>query len=166
MSPREAPDMLEMRPQCEKCGRDLPPHSPDALICSFECTFCRHHDLPNCPNCGGDLVTRPTRAAHLLEKYPVVRKFQASIEINDSGYLLRRDDGSQSQLLHSELQAVEILNEDEVYFLLVGPNSSLVIPQATVGSDTLLTHLQKLPGFKNEVFLEAMSENGKFSCWP
>ena len=163
--------MLEMRPKCEKCDRELPPDSPDALICSFECTFCRHHDLPNCPNCGGDLVTRPTRAAHLIEKAVVAPRHvplsaRASVEINDSGTLLRRADGSQNLLLHTELKAVEILNEDEVYFLLLGANSSLVIPQATAGSDTLLLHLQKLPGFKNEVFLEAMNENGKFACWP
>ena len=32
--------MLELRPNCECCNRDLPPDSPDARICSFECTFC------------------------------------------------------------------------------------------------------------------------------
>jgi wyosine [tRNA(Phe)-imidazoG37] synthetase (radical SAM superfamily) len=33
--------MLELRPNCECCGKDLPPETPDAAICSFECTFCR-----------------------------------------------------------------------------------------------------------------------------
>ena len=33
--------MLELRPNCECCDKDLPPSAEDAMICSFECTFCR-----------------------------------------------------------------------------------------------------------------------------
>ena len=32
--------MLEMRPDCERCGADLPADAGGAFICSFECTFC------------------------------------------------------------------------------------------------------------------------------
>ena len=32
--------MLELRPNCECCDKDLPPQA-DALICTYECTFCR-----------------------------------------------------------------------------------------------------------------------------
>ncbi len=32
--------MLELRPSCELCNRDLPTDSHDARICSYECTFC------------------------------------------------------------------------------------------------------------------------------
>ena len=59
--------MLELRPNCELCDRDLPPHSPDARICSYECTFCARcveevlHDV--CPNCGGGFQARPIRPA-------------------------------------------------------------------------------------------------------
>ena len=66
--------MLELRPGCECCDRDLPPDSPDALICSFECTFCRDctdqrlHGI--CPNCGGELVRRPIRPVEKLERNP------------------------------------------------------------------------------------------------
>lgn len=35
------PEMLQLRPNCECCNRGLPPDSSAALICSFECTFCR-----------------------------------------------------------------------------------------------------------------------------
>ncbi len=65
--------MLAMRPDCERCGVDLPPQDGGAFICSFECTFCARcaHKLDDrCPNCGGELVDRPTRAVALLEKYP------------------------------------------------------------------------------------------------
>ena len=33
--------MLQLRPSCECCDKDLPPSAPDAMICTFECTFCR-----------------------------------------------------------------------------------------------------------------------------
>ncbi len=66
--------MLQMRPNCECCDRDLPASSPDARICSFECTFCRQcaddklHG--KCPNCAGPLRARPARAESLLGNYP------------------------------------------------------------------------------------------------
>lgn len=65
--------MLEMRPDCEKCGSDLPAQDPGAFICSFECTFCaecaeKSDDI--CPNCGGELMDRPVRALALHAKYP------------------------------------------------------------------------------------------------
>lgn len=66
--------MLELRPNCESCDRDLPADSRDALICSFECTFCRdcaeHKLAQHCPNCGGELVRRPIRPAVKLERFP------------------------------------------------------------------------------------------------
>jgi len=66
--------MLQMRPGCECCDRDLPPDSKDARICSFECTYCVdcvETKLKGvCPNCGGDLTPRPTRAASKLAKNP------------------------------------------------------------------------------------------------
>jgi len=66
--------MLELRPNCECCDRDLPPDSAAARICTFECTFCADcADGPlggTCPNCGGNLAPRPIRPAHLLGRYP------------------------------------------------------------------------------------------------
>jgi len=66
--------MLQLRPNCECCNRDLPPESPDAVICSFECTFCRTcaDDVleGRCPNCGGEFAPRPRRPAAKLAKYP------------------------------------------------------------------------------------------------
>lgn len=87
------------------------------------------------------------------------------IEVNSDGYLLRREDASQSLLLHHELQQVDVLNEDEVYFLLMGPNSSLLIPQGTPGADELLVKLQKLPGFDHAAFLSALDATGRITCW-
>jgi hypothetical protein len=66
--------MLELRPNCECCDRDLPPDSLDAMICTFECTFCSdcagRNFAGRCPNCAGELVRRPVRPADRLEKFP------------------------------------------------------------------------------------------------
>ncbi|MDF3839394.1 DUF1272 domain-containing protein [Cupriavidus basilensis] len=66
--------MLQLRPGCECCDRDLPPDSAQARICSFECTFCADCAGERlggvCPNCGGELVARPRRPAGKLGKFP------------------------------------------------------------------------------------------------
>jgi hypothetical protein len=66
--------MLQLRPNCERCDRDLPGESGEARICSFECTFCATcatTTLANaCPNCGGELTARPRRPAAALARYP------------------------------------------------------------------------------------------------
>lgn len=77
--------MLDLRPNCECCDRDLPPASLEARICTFECTFCadcaetRFQGV--CPNCGGELIRRPVRPAVKLVRYPAsterVRKAHA-----------------------------------------------------------------------------------------
>jgi len=70
--------MLEVRPNCENCDCDLPPESSDAMICTFECTFCRKCGDEVfegvCPNCGGNLEPRPIRPAAMLERHPASTK--------------------------------------------------------------------------------------------
>lgn len=64
--------MLQLRPNCECCDRDLPPDA-EARICTFECTFCPdcadRRFAGVCPNCGGELVKRPVRPAAKLAQY-------------------------------------------------------------------------------------------------
>jgi hypothetical protein len=65
--------MLGMRPDCERCGRDLPADEAGALICSFECTFCGpcvEAMAGVCPNCGGGFAARPTRVGAALARNP------------------------------------------------------------------------------------------------
>ncbi len=66
--------MLQLRPSCECCDRELPPDCADARICSFECTFCASCAdsvlQGKCPNCGGELLARPRRPAAKLAVYP------------------------------------------------------------------------------------------------
>ena len=66
--------MLEIRPICENCGKKLPNNSTEAMICTFECTFCADcvdnvlHNV--CPNCGGGFENRPSRPKEKLLKSP------------------------------------------------------------------------------------------------
>lgn len=63
-----------MRLSCENCDKPLPNTSSEAMICTFECTFCKDcvdNVLKNvCPNCGGGFEKRPTRPHGQLQKYP------------------------------------------------------------------------------------------------
>lgn len=66
--------MLLLKPSCECCDKDLPPASAEAMICSFECTFCATCATQvlagRCPNCGGELIRRPIRPPEKLAKFP------------------------------------------------------------------------------------------------
>lgn len=82
--------MLELRQCCENCGKNLPNESSDAMICSYECTYCKEcvdNVLENvCPNCGGGFEKRPTRPKNGLEKYPM-RSDKVIKPISDNKYL-------------------------------------------------------------------------------
>lgn len=66
--------MLQIRPNCETCNKPLAPNSTEAMICSYECTFCMDcvnkvlHNV--CPNCGGGFEKRPARPKDGLAKHP------------------------------------------------------------------------------------------------
>ena len=70
--------MLKLRPNCEACDIDLLPAATNARICSYECTFCAACAQTrlggHCPNCGGDLVKRPTRPEKALARFPASTK--------------------------------------------------------------------------------------------
>ncbi len=70
--------MLEIRTNCENCNKELPNESSEAMICTYECTFCAdcvEQTLKNvCPNCGGGFEKRPTRPKDGLLKFPVSEK--------------------------------------------------------------------------------------------
>ncbi len=76
--------MLQLKPNCELCNRDLPPASELARICSYECTFCADcvefplRDV--CPNCGGNFVPRPIRPVREHRHGVCLGKQPASIE--------------------------------------------------------------------------------------
>lgn len=66
--------MLQIRPTCENCNKKLPPDSLEAMICTYECTFCVDcvtdvlHNV--CPNCGGGFEKRPVRPMNELLQNP------------------------------------------------------------------------------------------------
>ncbi len=77
--------MLELRPSCEHCDKLLPNDSADAMICTFECTFCTDcvrdvlHNV--CPNCGGGFEKRPSRPLNCLTTY-CIENYTAKKEKN------------------------------------------------------------------------------------
>ena len=78
---------LELRPNCECCDCDLPPESREAMICTFECTFCSQcAERMNhvCPNCGGELVRRPIRPTGKLVKNPA-----STVRVHHDGQCFR-----------------------------------------------------------------------------
>ena len=66
--------MLEIRITCENCKGELPNDSSQAMICTYECTFCKDcvdDILFNvCPNCGGGFEKRPIRPKDELIQNP------------------------------------------------------------------------------------------------
>jgi len=66
--------MLELRQNCENCNKSLPPDSDEAMICTYECTFCLEcvTDLLYnvCPNCSGGFEKRPVRPKSELKQNP------------------------------------------------------------------------------------------------
>lgn len=87
--------MLELRPCCENCGKNLPNGSDEAMICSYECTFCSFcvsQILYNvCPNCGGGFEKRPTRPQSGLEIFPM--KTEKILKpVNENKYLITQRD--------------------------------------------------------------------------
>jgi hypothetical protein len=91
--------MLELRPNCERCDRDLPPRA-DARICSYECTFCvecAEVALANvCPNCGGGFVPRPIRPQRAWR--------EATGVVNDPAGTRRRSLGYSEQQIQDLVQ--------------------------------------------------------------
>jgi uncharacterized protein len=94
LSPHEMTMALQLRPNCEYCDKDLPPHSVEARICSYECTFCAdcvEHKLGNvCPNCGGGFAPRPIRPAKewrpglsVAKRQPSVTRVHLSYSLDD-----------------------------------------------------------------------------------
>jgi uncharacterized protein len=71
----QAESMLELRPACERCHCALPPDSPLAYICSYECTYCAGCVAllgGSCPNCGGEVTRRPRRALQAPQPVPTL----------------------------------------------------------------------------------------------
>lgn len=78
-------EMLTLRPTCENCNKELPPNSGEAMICSYECTFCKpcvDNVLNNvCPNCGGGFCKRPIRPSTNLKNKNYLGADPASLKI-------------------------------------------------------------------------------------
>ncbi|MDB4291989.1 DUF1272 domain-containing protein [Maribacter sp.] len=86
--------MLEIRPSCENCDKDLAPNATDAMICTYECTYCSDcvtnvlHNV--CPNCGGGFEKRPIRTTEHLQRHPA-KKERLHKPVVMAGFTLLRE---------------------------------------------------------------------------
>lgn len=100
---------LEIRPNCEYCDVDLPPAATNALICTYECTFCAEcvesklHNV--CPNCGGGFAPRPIRPTRawraglsLTERPASTRRVHLSYEPHEVAAFAARVEGVPPEL--------------------------------------------------------------------
>ncbi len=88
--------MLTLKSNCEHCGTKLLPDSTEAMICSFECTFCTEcvNDILDnvCPNCGGGFERRPVRPKENLLKHPAeVQPFIKEVNLDEFAPLRARN---------------------------------------------------------------------------
>lgn len=82
--------MLILKPNCELCDKDLPANAADAMICSYECSFCANcveNKLFNtCPNCGGGFEKRPIRPSKAWRNETSLSQQPASTKRVNTGY--------------------------------------------------------------------------------
>ena len=96
------------------------------------------------------------------------------IQMTESAVSCHRPDGVVETVRWDELQQVQVLtNSDgpfapDCFWLLIGPGTTgCCIPQGATGDAELLDRIQKLPGFDNLAFIEAMgsTQEAIFTCW-
>ena len=101
------------------------------------------------------------------------REAPCSVVVDDIGVTLHCP-GMINTIAWSDLREVDVLTTHEgswvedVFFALIGSGAAgLLVPQGSNGSDVLVAHLLKLPGFNESLFIEAMGStaNRKFVCW-
>ena len=137
-------DMLELRPSCEHCEIPLDPLGDAARICTYECTFCSRcatwELLGICPNCGGELVTRPRRPPQLLVLNPpsaVVVHRKVDLDAHESKVVARLAGGD----LPSQVWTVSFANGRPV-----GDSGSSNDGYAETGDEMTMLAAQQ-PGF-------------------
>jgi len=95
------------------------------------------------------------------------------IQMNDLEVSCHRPDGSIECVRWDDLQKVSVLTTSDgplvtdVFWLLHGEQGGCAIPQGATGDSELLERLQRLPGFDNKTFIDAMgsTEEAMFTCW-
>jgi acetyltransferase len=165
--------MLDIRPSCECCDTDLPPESPLARICSFECTFCatcaERHLNGKCPNCGGELLPRPRRPASRLAANPAstVRVFKpdgcqpASIHAPVREPVTRSTDIVVRRVAVGETSLVEPLGDLLIDAVHSGASVGFLAPVARATADRYWQGIFAALGAGDDVLLWVAEAQGK-----
>jgi hypothetical protein len=108
--------------------------------------------------------------SRLFRRKPTIRE---SVSFDETEVIRTLADGRRETLRWDDLQEVSVITTDEgpfaddLYWALLGNEGGCAVPSTAAGADALLSRLQQLPGFKNEIVVEAMGStaNAKFVCW-
>jgi hypothetical protein len=97
------------------------------------------------------------------------------VTVSDSEIVTQRPDGKIERVSIRDLQEVTIVTNDsgpygaDVWWLLVGSkaDAGCAFPGGATGEAKVLEFVQRLPGFNNQAFIEAMgcASNARFVCW-
>ena len=97
------------------------------------------------------------------------------VTVTETEIINQRPDGKVERVALANLKAVIIETNDsgpwstDVWWMLIGstPGSGCILPLGCTGEKEMLTALQNLPGFDNEIFMRAMTSttNQRFLCW-
>jgi acetyltransferase len=165
--------MLDIRPSCECCDTDLPPESPLARICSFECTFCvtcaERQLNGKCPNCGGELLPRPRRPASRLAANPAsaVRVFKpdgcrpASIHAPAREPLIRPTDIVVRRVSVGATSLIEPLGDLLIDAVHSGASVGFLAPVARATADRYWQGIFAALGAGDDVLLWVAEAQGK-----
>ena len=130
--------MLELKTHCERCQCALPPESPNARICSYECTFCEscatQHLRGTCPNCQGELLPRPRRKLASERNMPVtLDRFNQLLERMQANCI-----GSAADLIGCDAAEISVL--EAKYQLQIPHSYRLYLRTMGHRSGRLFTH--------------------------
>lgn len=96
-----------------------------------------------------------------------------SIAFDSEKILSRQASGSEKIILWDKMTSIKIITtnqgpyKNDVFWVIESKNDRIVFSMGTEGEEAFLSKAQKLEGFNNKVFIDAMScaDNNEFYCW-
>lgn len=96
-----------------------------------------------------------------------------TVNVEKTHVTCSRSDGTTEFVNWDDLQRVEVLTTDDgpfapdMFWVLYGSTDGCVIPWGATGENELLIRLQALPGFRNDLMVDAttLTTNTQLLCW-
>ena len=96
-----------------------------------------------------------------------------TVSVSETDVICSRPGSTNESVKWNDLQRVEILTTadgpfaPDMFWVLYGSTDGCVIPWGATGESELINRLQALPGFRNDVIVNAVSltTNNQLPCW-